>query len=223
MAEIGITQVLLLTNPSHRKTYEEWAESKGFTPQTYESSHTRPRQGVKVVAYQGPTDPLSVYFNGISTMMGTSHILTVADDNIFDFSLHGLVETLEQADDNVVTAMPTGRLRIDGDLSRCNFGMLTAGRDGKVLEAGYSFGPNSTIGDLVILDIYLTHAKRVTYFLEFLKSPESMKRAQAEWWKHHYAWIPPEDGFWADTGKPEMRSGIKEHYRKVLKQSELDL
>jgi len=195
--EIGIDKSVVLVNPEHQKAYQD--ELGKISPD------------VEVLAYERPQDPLSVYFNGLRILQG-DHILTVADDNIFDFSLSGLLKRFKEVDDNVLAVRDMEKI-VSGQ-EDLNLGECEVDNSGKVIKAGHSFDPSTkSISGKVILDIYLVHEKRVPFFVNFLGNEHpTVEDAVSQWYKDFHAWEP--EGFWADIGKPPLRKLAEEHFSK---------
>lgn len=165
---------------------------------------------VKIQSYKGPKEPLLVYCSAIKQLAG-EHTLLIADDNLFDFKLEGLVQTLEQKDDNVLAARELSQIIEPSTAYDLNFGTCKISGDGKVTKASYSFDSKNRLeAKNVVLDLYLIHEKRTTFFSDLEKTGD-LSAAVFNWYRDFYAWVPKE-GFWADIGKPVLREKAEEYF-----------
>lgn len=80
LANLNVEEpILVYTNKEHYQTYKK--SLKDYP--------------VNIQPYNGLKNPLIVYYNAMKQFAG-EHIILIADDNLFDFSLEGLVETFKQ-------------------------------------------------------------------------------------------------------------------------------
>jgi len=188
--------ILVYTNKEHYQTYKNVLKD----------------YPVNIQSYNGLKEPLIVYYNAIKQLAG-EHILLTADDNLFDFSLEGLVETFKQKDDNVLAARELSKIIEPPSAQSLNFGTCRISEDGKVKAASHSFDPSTSLDSKnVILDLYLIHEKRTQYFFELAKKKD-LSFAAHNWFRDFYAWIPKE-GFWVDIGKPALREIANNYFNK---------
>jgi hypothetical protein len=172
---------------------------------------------VKVEAYDGPSDPTYVYSAGLSMKGDTDDVVAIADDNLFLFSLDGLIHTFQEVDSSVMAVRHISD--IDGSVSspdanygRCLFDKST----GKVIHTSYSFGPPQQIrSDFVALDIYLVHHRFVGELKSMMKDPrvrpDDIIRKSTQ---SFYAWVAGE-GPWWDVGKPHLRRQAEEYFSRI--------
>ena len=194
--EIGcVDETSLIIHPKNREQYEK---SLGNDKR------------VRIAEYSGPSDPVFVYINAFKKIGPDSDILAVADDNLFDFSLSGLVECFNYAGTNVLAVR---NIEFMPGCSGSDFGRCTFSDEGKVIEASYSFGPPKDIDSKwATLDIYLMHKKTISSLLEDVRNPSAYPQQMIDKYATDFhAWIK-NDGFWADVGKPGMRREAERYF-----------
>jgi len=190
LVEIDNNQTIILTNPEHKSAYETTLENTQYS--------------VEVCDYHGPSNPMLVYLEGLKRLEG-DHVLLIADDNLFDFSLQGLIKKFYEVDDNTLVARNTSIVENNNTL---NFGKCQIDSKGKITSASYSFAPSTFLEEgLTICDIYLVHEKRIQGFLDF----SSLEDAEKEWFKDFYA-SETNNGFWADIGKESLRNQAEKYF-----------
>lgn len=192
LSEIGVkAPILMYINPEHREAYQRFFHKKAYS--------------VNLKEYSGNSNPLAAYFSGLQEL-GDDNVLLLADDNIFDFSLKGLLDRFAEVDDNVLAVQDLENV-VSGN-PNLNFGRCQVNEKGRITKASYSFDSSTRIdAPKVIFDIYLIHKKRIPFFLALRNN---LAEAAISWWKDFYVWEPV--GFWADIGKPELRRRAEEHF-----------
>lgn len=197
-AEIGIEDpVLLYANRDHVDAYARACQDAPMD--------------VDVRPYTGTPHPFVVYFEGLRVLDGDD-VLMVADDNIFDFSLQGMVDRFYQVDSHVLAARPMRQIT-SGSNEEFNFGLCVRSPNGKVTAASCSFAPETKLeAPRVILDLYLMREGHVQQFYDQIQRGQDgiMELAQT-WWHDFYVW-EPKSGFWADIGKPALRAMAEEYF-----------
>lgn len=197
LLEIGVNPILLLVNQEHRLAYEQALRDT--------------RYPIEVCDYNGYSNPMLVYLEGLRRLQG-DNVLIVADDNLFDFGLQGLLHKFHEVDDNTLVVRNPASLDIKEDL---NLGRCQIDSRGKVVSASYSFAPDTYVDKgLVICDIYLVHQKRIQGFLDFLNQA-TLQDAEREWFRDFYAW-EARDGFWADIGKEPLRKKAEKRFESIF-------
>ncbi|RJQ17318.1 hypothetical protein C4573_04670 [Candidatus Woesearchaeota archaeon] len=197
LADINITPpVLVYVNKEHEQSYRAMLSQ---TPVP-----------VDIQVPSGPTDPVNMYVSGLSQLGIDEHALILADDNLFDFSLAGLLKEMERVQSNAVavrhfSGFPSGKF----NFATCNL------QGGRLIDGSYSFANPGTEHPFVILDIYGVHKQHIPGFVRY-KGPNAppIEQLAREWFKDFHAWLPK--GFWADIGKPVLRQKAEEYFKKLF-------
>ncbi len=201
LAEIKMQEpVLLYVNPEHKKLYEEF-------------SGQNPKYGLEIKEYEGNSNPLVVYFKGLREL-SDDNVLLLADDNLYDFSLQGLVQRFEEVNDNVIAVRDLSRISIEDNVD-LNFGMCEYDERGKVTNASYSFLPETKLNaQKIVLDISIVHKKRIPFFVQLYEMGEKgVIEGSKMWWRDFYVW-ESKNGFWADIGKAQLRREAETYFSK---------
>ena len=197
MKEAGASEVLVLANEEHAEKYRS---------ALYFSQHVR-------VLGCGVMSPFFAYMHGFRKLKGDD-VLAVADDNLFDFSLAGMVGRFQEVDDNVLAVRDLELVTNAEEAERLNFGRVVTDASGKVTSASFSFAPQTQLKEgKIALDIYLIHRKRIPQF-ERMMAHADLDYATKNWWKNFHA-VVINEGFWADIGKPELRRRAEEYFEKT--------
>ena len=139
-------------------------------------------------------------------MLQGDDVLVIADDNLFDFSLEGLVKRFNCVDDNTLVVRNERKLN-NQHIGELNFARCNVDRMGKIISASYSFLPGThTNKGMIICDLYLVHRKRIDNLSE--------NYIGKEWFKDFYAW-EAKDGFWADIGKFPLRKEAERYFNSL--------
>lgn len=199
LKEQGIQDILVLVNPCHRAYFDRVLS---------------PLEGVNVREYRGPQSFFHTYAFALSSVGQNDHVLVVADDEVFDFSLDGLLQRFGEVDDNIVAVKHLKEVYDDqSQAKKANFGTCALNEEGRLVAASCSFFPETNFNsDLITLGIYLIHRRRVPEFLATATSSEPSLNIAQNWYRTFYAWFPPKEGFWADIGKPGLMERAKTYF-----------
>jgi NDP-sugar pyrophosphorylase family protein len=200
LAELDLQEpVLLCVNANHREIYEKALRRQ-----------TRPRVEMRVYKAEN-ANQLLVYLARLREL-GSDHVLALADDNIFDFSLQGLVDRFYEVDDNVVAVRDISALGIPGE-EDLNFGRCEHDESGRITNASYSFCQETRLAaGKVLLDIHVIHRRWIPHYEALWKrGEEGLLEGMQTWWNGFYVWEPA-NGFWADVGKSTLRERAEMYF-----------
>ena len=193
MHEVGVEKIWIIIS---KESEEEYREAFRNLP------------GPTIEVYQGHQNNIAYGFiYGFEVLGDKEPILAVADDNIFDFSLDGLVKRFEEVGASVVAARREAMLNCD--INGLRFGKIVV-FEGKVIDGTLNFvGTQAVESDLISLDIYMLHPELVRKLITYTKLPqdEIIRRCFGKF----YAW-EINQGFWADIGKPPLLKQAQEYF-----------
>lgn len=183
--EVGVTETLFLVQPEQEVLYRQALGRK-----------------VQIHPYRGPGDEVSLFVTGLKQLGTEAPVIIAPDDEVFDFSLEGLVGEFHARDTDIVAVREGSDLGEDHNFGRCTFD-----EQGRIVKFSYSFAPETAIHSRhILLGTYLIHPRTIAT----LNGAADSLKILTDFYRNAYVWLA--EGFWADIGKPELRKMAEAHF-----------
>ena len=152
LKEIGINKIYLITNSRFYSHFKEWAKGK--------SVHVL-NDGTDVPENRlGAISDVEFFIEKVSP---EDDILVLSGDNLFDFSLKGLLETFKKKGKEYFT---TGLFRIKDEGKIKNYGVVELDKNGKIIK--FKEKPENPFSDLASIGIYIYPEKKLFRIKEYI-------------------------------------------------------